>query len=216
MQLNVMKFVLILLLSLFSVASRADGFDSELLALQEGWANTHYHSAKSDKIKEFEALSAQADKMIQANPGRAEPLVWRAIILSTWGGAKGGLGALSLVKEAKTLLEKSIALDEKALEGSAHTSLGSLYYQVPGWPIGFGDDDKAREHLQKALSMNPTGIDPNYFYADFLMAKGNFEESRAYFEKALQAPARPGRPMADAGRHDEIKQKLALIAKELH
>ena len=36
-------------------------------------------------------------------------------------------------------LEQALAIDATALEGSAFTTLGSLYYQVPGWPIGFGD-----------------------------------------------------------------------------
>ena len=35
------------------------------------------------------------------------------------------------------------------------SSLGVLYYKVPGWPIGFGDKDKARDLLQKALAVNP-------------------------------------------------------------
>ena len=38
-----------------------------------------------------------------------------------------------------------MAIDPKALDGSAYASLGSLFYQVPGWPIGFGDDKKAAE-----------------------------------------------------------------------
>ncbi|QTG98208.1 tetratricopeptide repeat protein, partial [Vibrio furnissii] len=63
--------------------------------------------------------------------------------------------ALSLVKEAKVLLEQVIETAPETLDGSAYTSLGSLYYQVPGWPIGFGDDDKAEAMLQKALEINP-------------------------------------------------------------
>lgn len=204
----------ILLTGMFSFAARADNFDTELLAVQEDWAEINYQANSKDKIKAFEALSVRADQMIKGNPKRPEPLIWRAIILSTWAGAKGGLGALSLVKEAKSLLEKSLAINEKALDGSAHTSLGSLYYQVPGWPIGFGNDEKARKHLQAALALNPSGIDSNYFYGDFLMAQGKFAEARSYMEKALHAPERPNRPIADAGRRDEVKQKLAAIAKE--
>jgi Tfp pilus assembly protein PilF len=79
------------------------------------------------------------------------------------------LGALSLVKQARTNLEKAIEIEPNALQGSAWTSLGALYYQVPGWPIGFGDKDKADEMLKKALAINPDGIDPNYFYGDYLL-----------------------------------------------
>ena len=53
--------------------------------------------------------------------------------------------------QAKKLFERAIKLDPAAMDGSAYTSLGSLYYQVPGWPVGFGDDDKAKEMLLKGL-----------------------------------------------------------------
>ena len=42
---------------------------------------------------------------------------------------------------------------------------------MPGWPIGFGDKKKAEEYLKKALAANPDGIDPNFFYGDFLLDK---------------------------------------------
>ena len=58
------------------------------------------------------------------------------------------------------------------------TSLGTLYYKVPGWPIGFGSDKKAREYLAKALDLNPTGIDPNYFMGEFLFDAGRIRALR--------------------------------------
>jgi hypothetical protein len=70
-------------------------------------------------------------------------LIWEGIINSSWAGAIGGLGALGKVKAAKASLEQAMKLDPNALQGSAYTSLGTLYDQVPGWPIGFGDADKA-------------------------------------------------------------------------
>jgi Tfp pilus assembly protein PilF len=132
-------------------------------------------------------------------------------VLSTYAGAKGGLAALGLVKRARQALEQALELDATALDGSAYTSLGSLYYQVPGWPLGFGDDDKAREYLRKALELNPKGIDPNYFYGDFLIEQGEPERARDYLSKALKAPDRPGRALADAGRREEIRRKLASL-----
>jgi tetratricopeptide (TPR) repeat protein len=115
------------------------------------------------------------------------------------------------VKQAKKALEQALALDAEALEGSAYTSLGSLYYQVPGWPIGFGDDDKARELLQKALALNPDGIDPNFFLGDFLYRKGDYEAARQVLEKALKARPRPERPLADEGRRKEIQALLSAM-----
>ncbi len=124
------------------------------------------------------------------------------------GRRQGGLGALGLVKEAKAKLEIALKQDPKALDGSAYTSLGSLYYQVPGWPVGFGDDEKAEQLLKQALAINPTGIDPNFFYGDFLLDQGRKAEAKGYLEKALNAPPRPGRELADQGRRIEIRDRL--------
>ena len=85
---------------------------------------------------------------------------------------------------------------------------------MPGWPVGFGDDDKAEELLKKALTMNPSGIDSNYFYADFLISEKRYAQAREYLLKAQQAPARQGRSVADAGRKQEIAEKLAAIANK--
>lgn len=203
----------VLLLGVASLVNAAD-FASELLGYQERWAEINYSLPKKQKEAEFEALAKQLQTLVDQNPTRAEPLIWRGIVLSTWAGAKGGLGALGLVKEAKSTFEKSLKMDPNALDGSAYTSLGSLYYQVPGWPIAFGDDDKARELLEKAIKLNPTGIDSNYFYADYWLAKGEYVKAQKYFTIALQAADRPQRPRADAGRRDEIRAKLEHIEKK--
>lgn len=202
----------IVLLGAASLVNAAD-FASELLGYQERWAEINYSLPKKQKEAEFEALAKQLQALVDQNPTRAEPLIWRGIVLSTWAGAKGGLGALGLVKEAKATFEKSLTLDPNALDGSAYTSLGSLYYQVPGWPIAFGDDDKARELLETAIKINPTGIDSNYFYADYWLGKGEYEKAQQYFTIALQAADRPQRPRADAGRRGEIRAKLENIEK---
>jgi Tfp pilus assembly protein PilF len=85
-----------------------------------------------------------------------------------------------------------------------------LYYKVPGWPVAFGDKARAQELLKRGLTINPTGIDPNYFYGEFLVETGRAAEAVPFLERALKAPARPGREIADAGRRDEA---LALLAK---
>lgn len=190
-------------------AASVDAATAPHVALQTRWAEIKYDLPKKQQAAAFEILARDADAAVLAHPDDAAVLIWRGIVLSTWAGAKGGLGALPLVKRAKTDFEAALALDERALDGSAHTSLGSLYYQVPGWPVGFGDDDKAREHLSAGLAMNPDGIDSNYFWGDFLQQEGDKAGAVAALRKALEAPPRPGRERADAGRREEI---LALLA----
>jgi tetratricopeptide (TPR) repeat protein len=186
-------------------------FDAELLSIQQAWAIANYVTPAGDARKDaFDALEKRAGAFAKQHPGRAEALIWEGIVESGYAGAKGGLGALGLAKEARGNLESALKIDPNALDGSAYTSLGTLYYRVPRFPIGFGNHDKARELLQQALKVNPAGIDPNYFYADFLCSEGDCAAALPYLEKAAQAPARPGREVADKGRRAEI---AALMAK---
>lgn len=191
------------------------GGEAQLHQLQTRWAEINYQTPEKQREEAFAKLVSQADAALASEPKAPELLIWRGIILSTQAGAKGGLGALSLVKEAKTSLEQALAIDPQALGGSAYTSLGSLYYQVPGWPIGFGDDEKAEQMLKQALAINPDGIDPNYFYGDFLQRQKRFEEARAALEKALAAQDRPGRELADKGRRAEAKALLQQVESKL-
>jgi tetratricopeptide (TPR) repeat protein len=191
-------------------------FDSELLAIQQAWAVVNYETPAGDPRKDaFDALEKRAEAFTKQHPDRAEALIWEGIIESSYAGAKGGFGALGLAKEARGNLEAALKIDPDALHGSAYTSLGTLYYRVPGFPIGFGDHDKARELLKQALKVNPDGIDTNYFYADFLYTEGEYSAALPYLEKAAKAPARPGREVADRGRRAEIAALTAKVKQKL-
>jgi len=200
--------------SLFA-ASNTDSMLKAIHQLQKQWAVANYETAEDDVEKAFATLTKNAQNLVNQYPDNAEPLVWNAIIVSSDAGKTGGLGALGKVKEARKLLLKAEKINPLVLNGSIYTSLGSLYYQVPGWPIGFGDDEQAEKYLQKALAMNPDGIDSNYFYGDFLLEEGKYKEANEYLNKALKAPARPQRPLADKGRHGEIKAKLKKVESYL-
>jgi tetratricopeptide (TPR) repeat protein len=191
-------------------------FDAELLSIQQAWAKVNYETPAGDvRAKAFDALEKRAEAFTKSHPGRPEALIWEGIVESSYAGAKGGLGALSLCKEARGNLEAAIKLDPKALDGSAYTSLGALYYKVPGFPVGFGDHHKAGELLKKALEMNPGGIDSNYFYAEYLFEQDRYKEALPYLDRAAKAPARPGREAADKGRHAEIAALRSKVQAEI-
>lgn len=192
-------------------AARAATVEESVAELQQAWEVINYKTPAAEKEKKFEALAARAHKVTESFAGRAEPMVWEGIILSSWGGAKGGLGALGLVKQAKVLYEQAIQIDGNVLDGSAYNSLGVLYYKVPGWPIAFGDKAKAKDLLQKALAINPKGIDANYFFADYLVETGEASKAVAHLEKVMQAAPRAGRQIADEGRRGEARELLEKI-----
>lgn len=191
-------------------AARAD-LGEDVRRLQREWEEIKYRRPQAEQEKAYQGLAQSAAAVRTKYADRAEPEIWYGIIVASHAGAKGGLGALSLAKEARKSFEHALQIDPKALAGSAYTSLGSLYYQVPGWPLGFGDDAKARELMDKALVLNPDGIDPNFFLGDFLYRQRDYEGARKALERALKAPPRPDRPLADEGRRKEIQELLAKL-----
>ena len=197
-----------------SALELSDSSQQRLHDLQQRWATVNYELKDDAQEKAFEQLVADAQQWVTQEPSSAPAHIWLGIIKSTYAVAKGGLGALSLAKESRKSLQKALDLEPTALDGSAYASLGTLYYKVPGWPFGFGDEDKAQELLEQALTINPDGIDPNYFYADYWFEQGDYIKAEHYANKALAAAPRPDRPLADEFRREEIKQLLARINGE--
>lgn len=196
-----------------AVQVHAAPIDDAIRPIQDEWAQIKYRAAEAQQEGRYEALAARARQVSAAHPGRAEALIWEGIVLSSLAGAKGGLSGLSLVKEARGKYDEALAIDPKALQGSAHTSVGLLYYKVPGWPIGFGDKKKAEEHLRQALALNPEGIDANYFMGEFLLEQDRAIEARRHLDQALKAPSRPGRELADEGQRQEVRALLEKLPK---
>lgn len=179
--------------------------------LQQRWAEIKYQMHGKEQKNAYARLVSEAELVSQKYDKDAGVWVWSGIIKSSYAGAKGGLGALKYARDARSDLEKSLELNPGVLDGSAYTSLGTLYFSVPGWPISFGDDKKAGELLRKALQLNPQGIDANFFYAEYLRDQGKDEDAKTFYEKALHAPDRPGRELADRGRREEIQATLASL-----
>jgi tetratricopeptide (TPR) repeat protein len=192
-----------------AMPARAGDLEDGLDALAHGWAISTYQTPEAQRDGAFTVLEGEAAKLVERFPDRAEPLVWQAIITSSHAQYQGLLAAGRSAKTARDELLAALKLDPDAMDGSAYTSLGSLYYKVPGWPLSFGDKDKARQYLQTALRLNPDGIDPNYFYGEFLLESGRKSEAASYLAHALAAPGRPGREDADRGRRVEIATLLA-------
>lgn len=200
-------------LLLSNLASAA--VDANIARLQQSWAEINYQIEGKAKLTAFEQLVEEADQVTSSNPGSAAAWTWSGIIKSTYAGAKGGLGALSLAKAAKADLEKAMSIDEEVLNGSALTTLGTLYHSVPGWPVGFGDEKLAAELLGRGVTLNPENIDTNYFYGTYLLDEKKYALAKEHLLRAQHASPRPSREIADAGRQKEIAEALAALERKL-
>lgn len=189
----------------------ATPLDEAVDRLQREWEIIRYQTPAGERARRYEALAARAHQLGQAHVGRPEPLVCEGQALSSWAAERGGFGGLSIARHAKALYEQAIRLDDHALGGAAYEQLGMLYHRVPRWPIGFGDEDHARELLEQALSIDPQALDANWFYAEFLAETGHPAEAVPYLEKVIATPSRPGRQVGDAGRREQARALLAKV-----
>ena len=209
-------FVAALGFSQQALAADNPALNADVAKLAQAWDHAKYEIADKDQQQQaMAALSDEADKVTARYPNAPEPLIWNAIIKSSEAGLSNGFTALGLVKDSRKLLEKAEAIDPDAMHGAISITLGSLYYQVPGFPISFGSDRKARKFLEQAIATAPNDIDANYFYGDFLMKQGDYKKASAVLQHALAAPARDGREIGDKGRRQEVKELLSEIDQKL-
>ncbi len=182
--------------------------EEKLAALYRAWSDVYYLQPETAREKGMQPVIAGAQALQKEFPGRAEPLIMEAVARSAWAEKSGRLTALEQAKIARALLEESIGRDARALEGAAWVTLGALYYRVPGWPVGFGDDDRAREYLEKAIRLNPDNLDAYFFLGEFLHQEGEKTLARETWRRGLQTPRRARFPVADEGRRKMIRDRL--------
>ncbi len=180
-------------------ASGTNGqFEKDVLAVANDWARVKYLSNSDDeRAQNMEAVGAKADELAQKYPDRPEALIWDGIVTSERASLTWGVTALNLASTARDILLRAESMDPSAADAGAPTSLGVLYYRVPGFPLGWGDKDKARAYLEEAVKNAPNGRDAHYFYADFLFEQGEYKLAERELKQGLSSPAHPERPVWD-------------------
>lgn len=202
---NIIKAVAVATLLASGVASIAiaapaapSQYEKDVLAVANDWARVKYLSKSDGERKQYmEEVGARADQLAQKYPDRPEALIWDGIVTSERASLDWGLSALNLASRARDVLLKAQRIDPRAADAGALTSLGVLYYRVPGFPFGWGDKQKARAYLEAAVKNAPNGRDAHYFYADFLYEQGEYRKAEQVLREGLSTPAHPERPIWD-------------------
>jgi tetratricopeptide (TPR) repeat protein len=201
-----------LILASTANASNNPAMDAEVFAINNGWAHIKYQvKGAGAQYAALEALGAKAAAVSAKYPGHAEPLMWEGIVRSEEAAVASTFKKLGYATTARELLTKGFKLDPHAGKGGLAMSLGVLYYRVPGFPIAFGSTPKAEQFLKAGLTNDPTGLDSNFFYGDFLNSEGKKALAKTYLQKALNAPHDASRPVWDAGRRVEVRALLDKI-----
>lgn len=200
-------------LSTRMLAAEGPDMNAALLQLALDWEHIKFEvTDKNFQEKQTAALADRAGIIVQQYPGRPEPLIWQAILISEQASMASENGspfkALGFAKHAREILEPIAKQYPAVLDAGAPTSLGVLYYRVPGFPIAFGDKTKARELLEEAVKYAPDGLDANYFYGDFLYGQHEYPAAEQVFKHALSLPPHPDRPIWDRSRRLVMQEDL--------
>jgi tetratricopeptide (TPR) repeat protein len=208
------KLLFVVLSLLFTSFCAAADLNGSLQQIEADWAQAYYAAPGEAQGPALDKLMAQTETLAKRYPDRAEPLIWQAIVVSTRAGVQNGFDALDAIHRAHELLLQAIRMNPKAMDGSAFVNLGSLYYMAPGWPVAFGDDEKAEEMFQAALKIKPDSLDANYFYGDFLLSQGKNEQAVRHFKTAIAASVRPEQQFADSRLQNEAKRALQTLQSQ--
>jgi len=193
-----------------ALASNNKAMDADIHSIELQWEHIKFTETGSPhQFTHIDTLAKYAASVAKKYPNRVEPLIWEGIVTSEEAGMAGTMSAMGYAKKAKAILEEAYKKDPSALDAGAPTSLGVLYYRVPGWPIGFGSNKQAAALLRQAVSLAPNGMDANYFYADFLMSQHDYADAYKYLKHALSLPPQKDRPLWDKNRRAVIKELMA-------
>jgi tetratricopeptide (TPR) repeat protein len=200
------------------LAASNPALNADILHLALDWEHVKFEITKpDDQEKQMAVLADRAANIVQRYQNQPGAKLWLGIIISEQASMASENGspfkALGFAKRARDILEQVEKSDHIVLDAGAQTSLGVLYYRVPGFPIGFGDKTKARHYLQEAIKNAPNGLDANYFYGDFLYEEREYPEAEKVLTHALALPAHPERPIWDRSRRLVIQELLAKMPK---
>jgi tetratricopeptide (TPR) repeat protein len=182
--------------------------------LGEAWATLKYESGKDpEKLAKVQALKEETARLAQRLPDAPDVFYWRAQILCLEAEIIHSAGSLDRMREARQLLETAERLDPRS--SAVKSLIGSVYYEVPGWPISFGSNEMAAKYLHEALALEPDGMDPNFFMGDFLLGSGRVADAVPYLEKAAKASEKAAPSRVVVGRRQEIAAAIAKARKRL-
>ena len=192
-------------------------FNAELLSIQQAWAKVNYETPAGDaRAQAFEALEKRAEKFTQQNPGsrrgadlgrhRREQLRRRE---GRPRRAQPGQGSARQPRGGAQ--DQPEGARRLGLHQPRHAVLQGA--RLPGRASAI--TTRPASCSRRRSTLNPNGIDPNYFYGEFLFEQGQYGEALKYLDKAATAAPRPGRESADKGRHAEIDALTAKVKAKM-
>ncbi|MDR4517677.1 MAG: TRAP transporter TatT component family protein [Nitrosomonas sp.] len=169
-----------------ALSTRSSTVLAELARLK--FANAEVETEKSTRIELYKECIVTADMALAINKDEVRALYWKAVAMGKSSEESGIVNALRMTRPMEQLFLRVIELDEHYDNAGAHKALGRMYYKLPGFPISFGNKEKALFHLKRAHTLFPNDIITRAFYAEVLLDMGRVQEARKHAEFILGFP----------------------------
>ena len=145
------------------------------------------------------------------DPSKPEGHFWLAANMGRLAESYGLSQGIKYRARIKDELLRVLAIDPAWQQGSADRALGWWYHRVP-WLFG-GSEEKAEEHLRKALAYNPKSTATLFFLAEVVAERGRPDDARALLRQVLDAPLDPNWAPEDRDfkRQAETKLRTAKV-----
>jgi regulator of microtubule dynamics protein 3 len=169
------------------------------------------HMPNDQQEPYFNSALEYADKTIKAAPKHPQGYLRKAIAIGKIALFKGVFKSISLVKQVKENVDKTIALDPN--EPVAHYVLARTHAKLCEKPrlarkllgLDWADETICEKEFQKAIQLDPTYIMFRYDYALFLTEIKKDADAKFQLNKVLELPIRDE---DDAAKKKEAKSLL--------
>lgn len=170
-----------------------------------------YHAVRESdvdaRIKLYGKGIEWAEKAIAIDSKNLPGNFWKASALGRQGLDIGKMKALGSARTIEKHFQAVLDNDEKYERATAHQGIGRLYFELPGWPISFGSNKKALEHLKKAVELQPDHLGHRVYYAQVLVKMGDKAEARKQLDFYFAQP-KDSRFPTEMSDYEKVAQEV--------
>lgn len=129
-----------------------------------------------------------AQELYARTPNDTAAIYFMSLNLLLYSQSKGVLDTLFSLQKVKQYAERAHATDPRFLYSSPGIALGALYLFAPGFPVAFGDVDKAEAYLIEAAKNEPRNTTALAILGAVYAKKGETQKALEAFEAVRKVP----------------------------
>lgn len=160
----------------------------------------------------FDRGTEYGKEAITLNPKAVYGNFWHASNLGYLGMCRGMLASLASIDPFRKSMEIVLKENERFFFAGPHRALGRLFQQAPGWPISIGNKNKAADHLERAVELEPDFFVNRLYLAEYYVEMGKRDKAREQLEWCAKRELNPLHVREDGVYKDQAAALLKRIS----